>query len=80
MGQRAFGSGTIVGEMSLYTGQQRTADVRTDSPTRVHKLSLEHLRELETDAPAVAMLLHNYVVTMLASRLAATSEAYRLAF
>ncbi|MDB5989739.1 MAG: cyclic nucleotide-binding protein [Herbaspirillum sp.] len=77
---RAFGSGTIVGEMSLYTGQQRTADVRTDSPTRVHKLSLQHLRELETDAPAVAMQLHNYVVTMLAGRLAATSEAYRLAF
>jgi SulP family sulfate permease len=77
---RAFGSGTIVGEMSLYTGQQRTADVRTDSPTRVHKLSLQQLRELEVDAPAVAMQLHNYVVNMLASRLAVTSEAYRLAF
>jgi SulP family sulfate permease len=77
---RAFGSGTIVGEMSLYTGQKRTADVRTDSPTRVHKLSLQQLRELEVDEPAVAMQLHNYVVSMLASRLAVTSEAYRLAF
>jgi SulP family sulfate permease len=77
---RAFGAGTIVGEMSLYTGQKRTANVRADSPVRVHKLPLWQLRELEADQPAVAMQLHNYVVNMLASRLAVTSEAYRLAF
>jgi SulP family sulfate permease len=77
---RAFGSGTIIGEMALYTGHSRTADVRADSPARVHKLSLHQLRALEREEPATAMQLHTYVVTMLATRLAAANEAYRLAF
>ncbi|MDY7578473.1 SulP family inorganic anion transporter [Herbaspirillum sp. RTI4] len=77
---RSFGSGTIVGEMALYTGLQRTADVMTDRPTRAHRLSAIHLRELEKEEPATALQLHNYVVKTIAGRLAVTNEAYRLSF
>lgn len=77
---RSFGSGTIVGEMSLYTGQTRTADVVTDGLTRVRKLTVPQLRMLEAEDPATALQLHNFVVKVLAKRLSVTNEAYRLAF
>jgi SulP family sulfate permease len=77
---RSFGSGTIVGEMSLYTGQSRTADVVTDGPARVRKLTVPQLRMLEAEDPATALQLHNFVVKVLAKRLSVTNEAYRLAF
>lgn len=75
---RTFSNATIVGEMALYSGQKRTADVVTDRPTRAYKLSMARLRMLEQEDPATALQLHNYVVRVLASRLAATNEAYRL--
>jgi len=77
---RSFGSATIVGEMALYSGQQRTADVVTDRRTKAYRLSLASLRQLERDDVAVALQLHHYVVKVMASRLAATNEAYRLAY
>ncbi|WP_290971389.1 SulP family inorganic anion transporter [Herbaspirillum sp.] len=75
---RTFSNATIVGEMALYSGQKRTADVVTDRRTRAYKLSMARLRMLEQEDPSAAMQLHNYVVRVLASRLAATNEAYRL--
>ena len=77
---RTFGSGTVVGEMALYTGQKRTADVIADAPSRIHKLRISLLRELEHDDPVIALKLHRYVVKLLATRLTATNEAYRLSF
>jgi SulP family sulfate permease len=77
---RSFGSGTIVGEMSLYTGDSRAADVIADGQTRVYKLSSKLLRELEADDPALIVKLHSYVVKVVASRLKLTNEAYRLSF
>jgi SulP family sulfate permease len=77
---RSFGSGTIVGEMSFYSGDRRAADVIADSPTRVYKLSAGLLRELELDDPAVVVKLHAYVVKVVANRLTLTNEAYRLSF
>jgi SulP family sulfate permease len=75
---RTFTAATIVGEMALYSGQKRTADVVTDLPTRAYKLSMARLRQLEHEHPAAALQLHHYVVRIMASRLAATNEAYRL--
>ncbi|MCA1322868.1 SLC26A/SulP transporter family protein [Herbaspirillum sp. alder98] len=75
---RTFSTATIVGEMALYSGQKRTADVVTDLPTRAYKLSMARLRQLEHEQPAAALQLHHYVVRIMASRLAATNEAYRL--
>jgi SulP family sulfate permease len=77
---RSFDSGTIVGEMSLYTGQQRTADVTTDGPAQLRKLTATQLRALEAEDPATALQLHNFIVKVMAKRLRVTNEAYRLAF
>ena len=77
---RSFGSATIVGEMALYRGQRRTADVVTDRPTRAWQLTLASLRQLEQEDPATALRLHAYVVKVIASRLESTNEAYRLAY
>lgn len=77
---RSFGSATIVGEMALYRGQRRTADVVTDRPTRAWQLTRANLRQLEQDDPATALRLHAYVVKVIASRLESTNEAYRLAY
>lgn len=77
---RSFGSATIVGEMALYRGQRRTADVVTDRPTLAWQLTLASLRQLEQDDPATALRLHAYVVKVIASRLESTNEAYRLAY
>ena len=77
---RSFGNATIVGEMALYSGQKRTADVVTDRRTVVHKLSMSRLRQLEREDPSAAMQLHNYVIKVLASRLTLTNEAYRLTY
>ena len=77
---RSFGNATIVGEMALYSGHNRTADVITDRRTRAYQLSMANLRRLEHDDVAAALQLHNYVIKVIASRLAATNEAYRLAY
>ena len=77
---RSFGSATIVGEMALYRGQRRTADVVTDRPTLAWQLTLASLRQLEQEDPATALRLHAYVVKVIASRLESTNEAYRLAY
>jgi SulP family sulfate permease len=77
---RTFANATIVGEMALYSGQKRTADVVTDRHTRAYRLSMARLRQLEREDPSAALQLHNYVVRVLASRLAATNEAYRLTY
>ncbi len=74
---RSYGSGTIVGEMALYTQKPRSADVRADEPTRVCRLSLHALHRLETDEPEVAGEFHRFVVNVLASRLAVANDRMR---
>jgi SulP family sulfate permease len=76
---RSFGPGTIVGEMAVYTQQQRSADVLAEGPARVRRLTLESLRDLEKDDAATAQQIHRYVVKVMASRLAVADEALRAA-
>lgn len=76
---RAFGRGTIVGEMALYTKQGRSADVIADRPSRVHMLSRDALMALERDDPLTAQQFHRFVVQVMASRLAVADEALRAA-
>jgi SulP family sulfate permease len=67
---RTFTLGTVVGEMGLYTGAQRTADVVADEPTRAIKLSGAQVAALEQRRPDLANKLHRFVVRSLAQRLA----------
>jgi SulP family sulfate permease len=67
---RTFTVGTVVGEMGLYTGAPRTADVVADVPTRALKLSGPQVAALEKRMPELANKLHRFVVRSLAQRLA----------
>ena len=67
---RTFTVGTVVGEMGLYTGASRTADVMADEPTRALRLDGEQIRDLEKNLPELANKLHRFVVRSLAQRLA----------
>jgi len=70
---RTFTLGTVVGEMGLYTGAPRAADVVADEPTRALKLSGAHVLALEQRMPELANKLHRFVVRSLAQRLASAN-------
>jgi len=40
-----------VGEMALYSGQPRSADVGAETPCRAYRLSAERFAHLEREAP-----------------------------
>jgi SulP family sulfate permease len=71
---RTFTLGTVVGEMGLYTGAPRAADVVADEPTRALKLSGAQVTLLEKRMPDLANKLHRFVVRSLAQRLAGANS------
>ena len=67
---RSMRGGTTVGEIGLYLGETRTASVVADRPSIVYRLSKKALKEMEKRDPEVAALLHQWIATLLAERLA----------
>jgi SulP family sulfate permease len=74
---RTLGPGSLVGEMALYSGQPRSADVVTETPCRAYRLSAERFARLEQEDPAVVIQFHSFVVKLLAKRLSAASDEIR---
>jgi SulP family sulfate permease len=74
---RTLGAGTVVGEMALYSGQPRSADVVAETACRVRRLSAERFARLAREHPAVAIQFHSFVVRLLSQRLAAANEEIR---
>ncbi|SAK63045.1 hypothetical protein AWB76_03322 [Caballeronia temeraria] len=75
----ALMSCTIVGEMAVYTGARRSADVVADQPAIVLRLALAPLQRLENDDPALAARLHKFVARVLAAGLVVANEQIRAA-
>ena len=71
---RSMRGGTTVGEMGLYMGTPRTADVVAARSTIVYRLSAEALETMRTQDPEVAALLHEWIARLLAERLAANNR------
>ena len=71
---RTYGPGTVVGEMAVYSKHPRSADVVTDVPCRIRKLSAENLARMEREHPDVAIQFHTFVIKLLSSRLALANE------
>jgi len=67
---RSMRGGTTVGEMGMYLGNKRTASVVADRTSVVHRLSKKALKEMEKEDPEVAALLHQWIASLLAERLA----------
>jgi SulP family sulfate permease len=74
---RTLSAGTVVGEMALYSGQPRSADVVAETACRVQRLSAERFARLEREHPSVAIQFHTFVVRLLAYRLAAANDEIR---
>jgi SulP family sulfate permease len=74
---RALAPGTIVGEMALYSGQPRSADVVAETACRVRRLSAERFARLQLEHPMVAAQFHQFVVKLLSERLTAVNDEIR---
>jgi SulP family sulfate permease len=73
---RTLRPGVVVGEITLYTGAPRTADVVALTPCVVLRCSREQIARLEVDDPDVAAGLHRWLAGTLADRLSDTMRAF----
>lgn len=67
---RRFGPGQCIGEMALYSRHARAATIEALADARLWRLTAERLREIETEAPALAVAMHRHVAGLLAERVA----------
>jgi SulP family sulfate permease len=66
---RTIRPGVVVGEVALYTGEARTADVVADRPSVVLRLPRSAIERIEAEDPALAGALHQWLAATLAERL-----------
>jgi len=66
---RKYKAGAILGEMAIYTGENRTASVRIESDACLFRLDKEKLEEMSRRFPASTAALHTYIVKVLSERL-----------
>lgn len=66
---RKFTAGAILGEMAIYTGENRTASVRTETPSVLFRLDKDKLEEMGKLFPASTAAAHTYIVRVLSERL-----------
>jgi len=67
---RKYQAGAILGEMAIYTGENRTASVRTETASVLFRLDKDKLAEMGKRFPASTAALHTYIVKVLSERLA----------
>jgi sulfate permease, SulP family len=72
---RTLRPGVVVGEVALYTGVPRTADVVAETPSVVLRFSAGSIARMDADEPEVAAALHRWLATTLADRLNETLRA-----
>jgi SulP family sulfate permease len=68
--------GVVVGEVTLYTGAPRTAEVVAETPSVVLRLSRASIERLEAEEPETAVSLHRWLATTLAERLTDSQRAF----
>jgi SulP family sulfate permease len=73
---RTIRPGVVVGEVALYTGVPRTADVVAETPSVVMRLSRASIERMETQEPELAAALHRWLARTLAERLSDTLRAF----
>jgi sulfate permease, SulP family len=67
--------GVVVGEIAMYTGVPRMADVMAATPVVVLRLTREALARMELEQPFVAAEVHRWLAETLAERLTDTQRA-----
>lgn len=66
---RKYKSRAILGEMAIYTGDNRTASARIEDDAQLFRLDKEQLEAMSHKFPASTAALHTYIVRVLAERL-----------
>ena len=66
---RTLRPGVVVGEVAIYSGDPRTADVVAEGPSVVLRLSKASIERIEAVDPELASALHRWLATTLAGRL-----------
>jgi SulP family sulfate permease len=75
MRMRTIRPGVVVGEIALYTGEARSADVVADRASVVLRLGRASIERIEAEDPELAEALHRWLATTVAERLRATQLA-----
>jgi sulfate permease, SulP family len=73
---RSVNPGVVVGEVSMYTGLPRTADVVAETPSVVLRLSGATIRRIEADEPELAAAMHRWLARTLSERLSDTLREF----
>ncbi len=73
---RTLRPGVVVGEIALYTGVARTADVVAEVPSVVLRIGRDSIERLEAEEPELAAALHRWLATTLAERLTDTMRTF----
>ncbi len=68
--------GVVVGEIAMYLGVPRTADVVAEVPSEVLRLSGSAIERMEAAEPELAAALHRWLATTLALRLGDTMRVF----
>ena len=66
---RKYKAGAILGEMAIYTGENRTASVRIENDATLFRLDKEKMEAMSRTFPASTAALHTYIVKVLSERL-----------
>jgi sulfate permease, SulP family len=77
---RTLRPGVVVGEVAMYSGVPRTADVVAETPSIVLKLSKDSIERMEAEDPELAAALHRWLATTLAGRLGESLKAFDALF
>jgi sulfate permease, SulP family len=73
---RTIRPGVVVGEVAMYTGVPRTADVVAETPIVVRRLTKTSIERMQAGDPELAAALHRWLAGMLAERLGDTLKVF----
>ena len=73
---RSVNPGVVVGEVSMYTGLPRTADVVAETSSVVLRLRGVTIRRMEADEPELAAAVHRWLARTLSERLSDTLREF----
>jgi sulfate permease, SulP family len=73
---RTLRPGVVVGEVAMYSGAPRTADVVAEGPSVVLRLGDGSIERIEADDPQLAAALHRWLASTLAERVGDSLKAF----
>jgi CRP-like cAMP-binding protein len=69
-----MGPGAIIGDMSLFTDEPRTANAIAEQDTSLYEFSKTKLEQLTKEHPKIAHMFQVYIIKVLSSRLKRSND------